>query len=107
MEQPRTRQELYEQIRANGGKDAFVLEEMIRLGFWRQPTGLPEDPADEIHRIIELQRQLSNLRVENRKLNDEQALIKAARKKRLEESKQKQKETKERRQRERVERAAA
>jgi retron-type reverse transcriptase len=107
MEQPRTRQELYEQIRANGGKDAFVLEEMIRLGFWRQPTGLPDDPADEIHRTIELQRELNNLRVENRKLNDEQALIKEARKKRLAESRQKQKETKERRRREKEERAAA
>lgn len=107
MEQPRTRQELYEQIRENGGKDAFVLEEMIRLGFWRQPTGLPDDPADEIHRTIELQRELNNLRLENRKLHDEQALIKEARKKRLAESRQKQKETKERRQRERETRAAA
>lgn len=105
MEQPRTRQELYEQIRENGGKEAFVLEEMIRLGFWKQPTGLPDDPADEIHRAIELQRELNNLRTENRKLGDEQALIKAARKKRLEESRQKQKETKERRKLEREERA--
>ena len=106
MEQPRTRQELYEEIRKNGGKDAFVLEEMIRLGFWRQPTGLPDDPADEIHRAIDLQRELNNLRVENRGLHNEAALIKAARKQRLEESKQKQKETKERRKRERETRAA-
>lgn len=107
MEQPRSRQELYEQIRANGGKDAFVLEEMIRLGFWIQPTGLPDDPSDELHRAIELQRELNNLRIENRKLHDEQSLINEARKKRLAESRQKQKETKERRQREREERAAA
>jgi len=107
MEQPRTRQELYEQIREGGGKDAFVLEEMIRLGFWRQPTGLPDDPADEIHRAIEVRRELDKLRVENRRLHNEQALIKEARKKRLTESRQKQKETKERRQREKEERAAA
>jgi RNA-directed DNA polymerase len=105
MEQPRTRQELYEQIRADGGRDAFVLEEMIRLGFWKQPTGLPDDPTDELHRAIELQRELNNLRVENRKLSNEQALIKEARKKRLAESRQKQKETKERRKKEREERA--
>lgn len=105
MEQPRTRQELYEQIRADGGKDAFVLEEMIRLGFWKQPTGLPDDPTDELHRAIELQRELNQLRVENRKLGNEQALIKEARKKRLAESRQKQKETKERRKKEREERA--
>lgn len=107
MEQPRTRQELYEEIRKNGGRDAFVLEEMIRLGFWRQPTGLPDDPANELHRAIDLQRELNNLRAENRGLQNEAALIKAARKKRLEESKRKQKETKERRRREREERAAA
>lgn len=106
MEQPRTRQELYEQIREQGGKDAFVLEEMIRLGFWKQPTGLPDDPADELHRAIELQRKLNDLRVESRKLGNEQTLIKEARKKRLAESRQKQKETKERRKREREERAA-
>lgn len=106
MEQPRTRQELYEQIRAEGGKEAFVLEEMIRLGFWKQPTGLPDDPANELSRAIELQRELNNLRNQSRSLQNEQALIKEARKKRLAESRQKQKETKERRKREREERAA-
>lgn len=105
MEQPRTRQELYEQIRAEGGKEAFVLEEMIRLGFWKQPTGLPDDPVDELSRAIEIHRELNNLRSESRKLQNEKALIKEARKKRLAESREKQKETKERRKREREERA--
>ena len=38
MEQAKTRQELYEQIRKQGGNDIFVLEEMIRLGFWQEST---------------------------------------------------------------------
>ena len=100
-EQPRTRQELYEQIRRLGGRDIFVLEEMVRLGFWRESGELPDDPADEIRRAAELQAELNRLRSENRKLYDEQALLKELRKKRLAESRQKQKETKERRARER------
>lgn len=107
FEQPRTRQELYEQIRENGGKDAFVLEEMIRLGFWRAGTGLPDDPTDEIRRIGELNKELDELRQQNRHLHNEQTLIKELRKRRLEESRQKQKATKERRKLEREHRARA
>ncbi|MCU0240266.1 MAG: hypothetical protein MUC29_12560, partial [Pyrinomonadaceae bacterium] len=105
MTQPRTRQELYEQIRENGGKDAFVLEEMIRLGFWQSNTGLPNDPTDEIRRMGEINKELDDLRTENRRLHNEQALIKELRKRRLAESRQKQKETKERRKLERAEKA--
>jgi RNA-directed DNA polymerase len=105
MTQPRTRQELYEQIRENGGKDVFVLEEMIRLGFWQTGTGLPNDPTDEIRKIGEINKELDDLRTENRKLHNEQALIKELRKRRLAESRQKQKETKERRKLERLENA--
>lgn len=104
-EQPRTRQELYEQIRQQGGRDLFVLEEMIRLGFWQESAGLPNDPGEEIRRAAELQGELDKLRRENRNLYDEQALLKELRKKRLAESRQKQKETKERRARERREKA--
>lgn len=103
----KTRQELYEEIRAGGGRDVFVLEQMVRLGFWSQPTGLPTDPAIEIRRTAELQTELDTLRQQNRKLYNEAALLKELRKKRLDESRQKQKETKERRERERQERAAA
>ena len=101
-EQPRTRQELYEQIRQQGGRDVFVLEQMIRLGFWQESSGLPDDPTEEIRRAGELQQELNRLRTENRHLNDEEALIKELRKKRLAESRQKQKENKERKERERL-----
>jgi retron-type reverse transcriptase len=105
MEQPKTRQELYDQIRDQGGKDMFVLEEMIRLGFWEKSSGLPFDPTDEIRREAELTGELEDLRKKNRKLHNEEKLLKDLRKKRLAQSKAKQKETKERRERERRERA--
>ncbi|MBS1810406.1 MAG: RNA-directed DNA polymerase [Acidobacteria bacterium] len=102
--QPRTREELYQRIRQTSRQE-FILSDMIRLGFWPDAGVMPEDPADEIRRRGELQRQLDELRAQNRKLHNEQALLKELRKKRLLESKQKQKETKERRERERLERA--
>jgi retron-type reverse transcriptase len=105
MEQAKTRQELYEQIREQGGKEIFVLEEMIRLGFWQNQSGLPDDPADEIRRAAELRGELDKLRKANRDLHNEEKLLRDLRKKRLAESRQKQKETKERRERERRERA--
>jgi RNA-directed DNA polymerase len=105
-EQPRTRQEIYDRIRETS-KDEYILEEMIRLGFWSSNQDLPNDPADEIRRRGELQRELDTLRSQNRRLNDEAALKKEALQQRMAESKKKQQETKERRERERQERAAA
>jgi RNA-directed DNA polymerase len=105
-EQPRTRQDLYDRIRESS-KEEFILDEMIRLGFWPAQGEIPNDPADEIRRRGELQQELDNLRAENRRLHNEEALKKAALKLRMEESKRKQLETKQRRERERLERAAA
>jgi RNA-directed DNA polymerase len=105
-EQPRTRQELYDRIRESS-KDEFILEEMIRLGFWESRQDLPNDPAEEIRRRGEIQRELDTLRQENRHLSNEAALKKAALKQRMAESRLKQQETKERREQERQARAAA
>ena len=103
-QQPRTRQELYEQVR-NLGKEEFILEEMVRYGFWSPQGTIPEDPADEIRRTGEIRRELQELRKESSRLHNEQKLRKEALKKRLAESRKKQQETKERRERERLERA--
>jgi RNA-directed DNA polymerase len=105
-EQPRTRQELYDRIRQTG-REEFILEEMIRYGFWPSKGEIPEDPADEIRRLSELNRELQQLYQQNRNLHNEAALRKQLLKQRLAESKRKQKETKERRERERKERAEA
>jgi RNA-directed DNA polymerase len=105
-EQPRTRQDLYDRIRQSS-KAEFILDEMIRLGFWAANGEIPNDPADEIRRRGELQRELDTLRSENRRLHNEEALKKEALKLRMAESRRKQQETKERRERERLARAAA
>ncbi len=105
-EQPRTRQELYDRIRQTS-KEEFILEDMIRLGFWPAQGTVPQDPADEIRRRGELQRKLDQLKTENRQLHNEQALRKQMLKIRLEESRRKRQETKERQERERLERAQA
>jgi hypothetical protein len=100
------RQELYDRIRSSS-KDAVVLEEMVRLGFWPARGVVPNDPAEEIHERAELQRQLSALQTEQSRLHNIDALKKALHLQRLKASKDKQKETKERRERERLARAAA
>ena len=99
-EQPLSRQELYEQVR-KVGKEEFILEEMIRYGFWSPQGTIPEDPADEIRRELE------ELPRESSRLHNEQKLRKEALKQRLAVSRRKQQETKERRERERLERAEA
>ncbi|WP_414619306.1 hypothetical protein [Calothrix sp. CCY 0018] len=51
-EQPRTRQKLYEQVR-NLGREEFILEEMIRYGFWSPQGTIPEDPDGENRRELQ------------------------------------------------------
>jgi RNA-directed DNA polymerase len=99
------RQEIYDRIRSSS-KDEVVLEEMVRLGFWPRQGTVPTDPANEIRRRGEIERELAALRTEQSRLANLDALRKEALKRRLEASKAKQKETKARRERERLERAA-
>ena len=101
-----TRQELYDRIRSSS-KDEVILEEMIRLGFWPRGGALPEDPAEEIRRRGELERELRALTSENSRLQNAEAIKNAMRKQRMEESRRKRQENKERRLRERQERAEA
>lgn len=105
-QQPRTRQELYDRIRQTS-REEVILEEMIRLGFWPQEGEIPQDPADEIRRRGEIQRELKELYQQNRQLQNEDYLKKQLYKQRIEESRRKQQENKERRERERLERAEA
>ncbi len=105
-DQPRTRQELYDRIRQTS-KEEFILEEMIRYGFWSTQGEIPQDPADEIRRTGEICRELTELRKESSRLHNEKQLRKQMLKQRLEESRRKRQETKERRERERLERAEA
>ena len=106
MEQPRTRQELYDRIRATS-KDQFVLEEMIRLGFWESDINQPSLPEVVIRRRTELSKELSELLKEQAKLKDPEQIRKEMRKARMAASKEKQKANKERREQARKDRAAA
>src|SRR5436305_12525818 len=101
-----TRQELYDRIRESS-KDEVILEEMVRLGFWPRQSQGPQDPAEEIRRRGELERLLRSLTTEQVRLQNPEAIKKAWRKRRMEESRRKRQETKERRLRERQERAEA
>jgi retron-type reverse transcriptase len=105
-EQPRTRQELYDLVRQRG-KQEYILEEMIRLGFWPDQGELPEDPADEIRRSGELRQELEQLYQANARLRDEKKMRQELYKQRLAESKRKRAETKERQEQARVAKAAA
>lgn len=105
-DRPRTRQELYDRIREIG-REEFILEEMIRYGFWPEEGEIPEDPADEIRRRGQLEQQLQQLRQENARLYNQKQLRQEAHKQRLAESRRKQQETKQRRELERQKRAEA
>lgn len=93
-DRPRTKQELYEQMRQMGTEE-FILQEMIRQEFWPGQGELPRDPADEIRQELEeLKKQSPQLR-------------KQLLQQHLAGSRRKRQETKERRERERQERAEA
>lgn len=101
-----SRQELYDRIRQSS-RDEVILEEMIRLGFWPRQDELPADPPFEVKRKAELEEQLRELTSENSRLQNVEALKRAARKQRMEESRKRQQATKERRLQARRERAEA
>jgi RNA-directed DNA polymerase len=105
-EQPRSRQELYDRVR-QVGKEQFILEEMIRYGFWSEDDEIHKETTEEIQKRSQLQRELNDLRQQSRLLRDEKALRQQMLKERLAESRRKQQENKERRERERQERAEA
>ena len=99
-----TRQQIYDRIRASS-KQEYILEEMVRLGFWPDHQDAPTLPEQLIRKEGELTRELTELLEKQRKYANREQMFKEMRQKRLEDSRKKQAETKERRQRERDERA--
>ncbi|MDP6443161.1 MAG: reverse transcriptase domain-containing protein, partial [Pirellulaceae bacterium] len=89
-----TRQEIYDRIRATS-KDEVILEEMIRLGFWPPAGETPHDPADEVRRRAELEKQMRSLLTECNRLADADALKRRLRQERMEESRRKRQQRKE------------
>lgn len=101
------RQEIYDRIRAAGGRDKVILEEMIRKGFWKPGSAQTAIPEALLQREAELVKELQSLTAQQRRYENRDAALKAMRRERLAESRRKQKETKERREQERQARAAA
>lgn len=104
MDQPKTRQELYELIRQTS-KDEFILSEMKRLGFWKSNEEKPSLSEVLIKRTSELRKELGALNAQHYKIRDPEKLLKEYRQKRMAESREKQKVNRERRAAERVEKA--
>ncbi|HHO49497.1 MAG TPA: RNA-directed DNA polymerase [Deltaproteobacteria bacterium] len=103
---PSTRQELYDRIRQSS-KDEVIIEEMIRYGFWPKQSNLPNDPAEELRRIGELERRISALATEASRLNNVDAMRREARKRRMAEARARREETKRRHEAQRRARAEA
>lgn len=103
---PRTRQELYDRIRETS-KEEFILEEMVRLGFWAKNEGKPAIAEKLIERSGELGRELNKLISKQNKYKNRDFLLKELRKKRMADAKARRVETKERREKQRIEKAEA
>ncbi len=99
-----TRQQLYDRIRKTS-RDEFVLDEMIRLGFWPSDQAAPSLPEQIIRREGELGRELTELLKKQRRYENREFMLREMRKKRMEDSRQKQAENKKRREEERFQRA--
>jgi hypothetical protein len=90
----RSRQAIYDRIRESS-RDEVILEEMVRLGFWPREGDIPEDPAADIKRSGELQRELAGLHQQLATLQSEEALRAAIRERRMAVARERRKYTKE------------
>ncbi|MEO8700736.1 MAG: reverse transcriptase family protein [Kofleriaceae bacterium] len=90
---PRNRKELYERI-ARGGKDDVILDEMVRLGFWKGPPPPLHDSPEIVRRKQELRDRLAALRTQAAGLRNLAQLEKQLKKQRMAESRQRRTESK-------------
>ena len=96
--------ELIEHLRTNS-KDAVILAEMQRLGFWPK-DGVQPNPASElIQRETELVQGLQALSAELRKVSDPVAALKAMRQERMAKARARREETRQKLAKQRFERA--
>jgi RNA-directed DNA polymerase len=93
---PANRKELFERI-ARGSKDAVILDEMKRLGFWPQAQSLPDQPADEVERLAAARSRLAELAVNASRLRNLAEIERQAKKQRMAESRAKRQANKQKR----------
>lgn len=101
-----TRAELLERIAASS-KDAVVLQEMQRLGFWPANAGEPTVEAALINREAELVQTLHQLHAELREMGDPEAALKALHRQRMAQARERRETTAQAREQRRHERAVA
>jgi len=99
-----TRAELLARIQASS-KDAVVLAEMQRLGFWPAGSGTPTLEAALIEREVELTKALDGLHAELRVKGDPEAALLAMRKERMAQARERRETTAQAREQRRFERA--
>ena len=104
MSRPASRQDLYDQIRQSS-RDEVVLDEMIRLGFWKNDTA-HDAPADLIKRKGEIRKELAKLMKQQRIFSSREEALKEIHRIRMEESRKRQAELKVQRENDRKQRAA-
>ena len=92
MSENLSRQQIYDRIRATS-KDSYILEEMKRLGFW-ETSEIPSIPEILINRESDATRELNNLLAQDRRYQNQEAMLKDMRKARMKKAKEKREETK-------------
>ena len=92
MSEKLSRQQIYDRIRTTS-KDSYILEEMQRLGFW-ESSGMPTLSEILIKREAAANQELQKLLEQDRKYNDQEAMLKEMRKARMKLAREKRVETK-------------
>lgn len=87
MAEKLSRQQIYDRIRATS-KDSYILEEMQRLGFW-ESSDTPSLSEVLIKRELAANQELNNLLAQDRKYQNQEAMLKEMRKARMKLAKEK------------------
>jgi retron-type reverse transcriptase len=100
------RQELWNHVKELGGRDAFILHEMKRLGFWDVSQGVPQLSEELRQQRLVLEGELSDAVKKQAVYRNKKKMLRDMRKKRMAEAKMRRTETKEKRLHQKEERAA-
>ncbi len=105
-ERPRSKQEIYDRIRGSS-KGQYIIEEMVRLGFWGRGEDSPAMTGEWVKRRGELTRELRELSKKQKRFDNREAALADMRRKRMADAKARRAETKQRRMAEREAKAKA
>ena len=103
-QRPRSKQEIYDRIRESS-KSQYIIEEMVRLGFWGKEGDPPVMTPEWVERRGELTRELRDLNKKQSRFENRDKAVADMRRKRMADAKARREETKQRRAAEREEKA--